>query len=77
MDFTKDIYINKDEIYEDEDFVVLYKGYLFLNNLTKDLYLAYGYGKNWDNKSEIKMKHIRIFSNCKCRIYWYIRILFS
>jgi len=56
MDFTKDIYINKDEIYEDEDFVVLYKGYLFLNNLTKDLYLAYGYGKNWDNKSEIKMK---------------------
>ena len=23
MDFTKDIYINKDEIYEDEDFVVL------------------------------------------------------
>ena len=50
MDFTKDIYINKDKIREDEDFVILYKGFLFSNNLT------YGYGDTWENKDEKKMK---------------------
>ena len=39
MDFTKDIYINKDKIREDEDFVILYKGFLFSNNLTNDVYV--------------------------------------
>lgn len=56
MDFTKDIYINKDKIYEDQEIVVLYKGFLFANNLTKDVYLSLGYGNMWDNKEEIKMK---------------------
>lgn len=56
MDFTKDIYINKDTIYEDSEIVVLYKGSLFSNNLLKDVYISYGYGNLWDNKSEIKMK---------------------
>lgn len=37
MDFTKDIYINKDKIYEDQEIVVLYKGFLFSNNLTNDV----------------------------------------
>ena len=32
MDFTKDIYINKDKIYEDQEIDVLYKGFLFSNN---------------------------------------------
>lgn len=56
MDFTKDIYINKDKVYENQEIVILYKGYLFSNNLTSDVYLSYGYGKMWDNKNEIKMK---------------------
>ena len=56
MDFTKDIYINKDKIYEDQEIVVLYKGSLFANNLTNDVYLSLGYGNMWDNKEEIKMK---------------------
>ncbi len=29
MDFTKDIYINKDTVYEDSEIVLLYKGFLF------------------------------------------------
>lgn len=56
MDFTKDIYINKDKIREDEDFVILYKGFLFSNNLTNDVYMSYGYGNTWENKDEKKMK---------------------
>lgn len=56
MDFTKDIYINKDTVYEDQEIVILYKGYLFSNNLAKPVYISYGYGNMWDNKSEIKMK---------------------
>ena len=56
MDFTKDIYINKDKIYEDQEIVVLYKGFLFSNNLTNDVYISLGYGNMWDNKEEIKMK---------------------
>lgn len=56
MDFTKDIYINKDKIREDEDFVILYKGFLFSNNLTNDVYVSYGYGDTWQNKDEKKMK---------------------
>ena len=56
MDFTKDIYINKDKIYEDQEIVVLYKGFLFSNNLTNDVYISLGYGNMWDNKEEIRMK---------------------
>lgn len=56
MDFTKDIYINKDKIRENEDFVILYKGFLFSNNLTNDVYISYGYGNTWENKDEKKMK---------------------
>lgn len=56
MDFTKDIYINKDIIREDSEIVILYKGFLFSSNLTNELYISYGYGDLWDNKAEIKMK---------------------
>ena len=56
MDFTKDIYINKDKVCENSEFVMLYKGGLFSNDLTKDVYVSYGYGANWDNKQEIQMK---------------------
>lgn len=56
MDFTKDIYINKDTIYENQEIVILYKGFLFSNNLTNDVYISYGYGNNWERQSEIKMK---------------------
>lgn len=56
MDFTKDIYINKDTVYEDSEIVLLYKGFLFSDNLTKDVYISYGYGSNWEKQTEIKMK---------------------
>ena len=56
MDFTKDIYINKDTIYEDSEIVLLYKGMLFSDTLTNNVYISYGYGDNWEQQSEIKMK---------------------
>lgn len=56
MDFTKDIYINKEKAYENQEIVILYKGYLFSDNLTTNVYISYGYGKMWENKNEIRMK---------------------
>lgn len=56
MDFTKDIYINRDKIHEDEDIVILYKGVLFSKDLSNDVYVSYGYGNMWENKNEKKMK---------------------
>lgn len=56
MDFTKDIYINKEIISENSEIVLLYKGFLFSNNLTNEVYISYGYGNLWNNKQEIKMK---------------------
>lgn len=56
MDFTKDIYINKEKIYKNSEIVILYKGFLFSNTLTDDVYISYGYGNMWENKNEIKMK---------------------
>lgn len=56
MDFTKDIYINKDTIYEDSEIVLLYKGMLFSDTLTNNVYISYGYGDTWEQQAEIKMK---------------------
>ena len=56
MDFTKDIYINKEKIFEDQEFVLLYKGELFSQDLTKNVYISFGYGSNWENQQEIQMK---------------------
>ncbi len=56
MDFTKDIYINKEEVHENSEIVILYKGFLFSNKQSDDVYISYGYGNLWENKSEIKMK---------------------
>ena len=56
MDFTKDIYINKEKIVENSEIVILYKGFLFSNNPSDEVYISYGYGNLWDKKSEIKMK---------------------
>ena len=56
MDFTKDIYINKEKVHENDEIVVLYKGSLFSDYLNKSVYLTYGYGENWENQNEVKMK---------------------
>lgn len=56
MDFTKDIYINKEKICEDQEFVLLYKGELFSKDLSKEVYMSYGYGSNWETPSEVQMK---------------------
>ncbi len=55
MDFTKDIYLNKEKVYENSELIILYKGNLCRNNSDK-LFLSYGYGNLWENKNEIELK---------------------
>ncbi|MBR3133029.1 MAG: hypothetical protein IKG42_03005 [Clostridia bacterium] len=54
MDFTKEIYFNKDKVYENSKLSVTYTGSLFQNNSDK-VFISYGYGKLWDNQNEIEL----------------------
>ncbi|MCI8965628.1 MAG: hypothetical protein HFJ43_04710 [Clostridia bacterium] len=55
MDFTKDIYLNTDKIYENSSLIILYNGVLS-ENTDKKVFLHYGYNNTWDKKDEIKLK---------------------
>lgn len=54
MDFTKDIYLNKEKIYEDSELIILYTGSLSKNS--DKIFISYGYGNYWDNKNEVELK---------------------
>ena len=58
MDFTKDIYINKDKIYENSEIVILYKGFLFSNTLT-DAVFSLG-KRNFDFNGQQQFPSIKI-----------------
>ncbi len=55
MDFTKDIYLNTDKIYENSSLIILYNGILSQNTKNK-VFLHYGYNDNWDKQDELKLK---------------------
>lgn len=55
MEFTKDIYLNTDKIYENSSLVLLYNGILAQNPEAK-VYLRYGYNDTWDNTDELRLK---------------------
>ena len=55
MELVKNIFFNTDKIVEGTEVKISYVGYLFQNG-SKEVYLHYGYGTNWDNVNEIKME---------------------
>ena len=55
MEFTKDIYLNTDKLYENSSLVLLYNGILSKNPDAK-VYLRYGYNDSWDNSDELRLK---------------------
>ena len=55
MNFTKDIYLNTDKVYENSSLIILYNGILSKNQNNK-VFLHYGYNDSWDNPDELKLK---------------------
>lgn len=52
MNFTKDIYFDKEKIYENSELNITYTGQL---SSSEKVYISYGYGNLWDNKNEIEL----------------------
>ena len=55
MNFTKDIYLNTDKVYENSSLIILYNGILSKDQNNK-VFLHYGYNDSWDNTDELKLK---------------------
>lgn len=55
MNFTKEITLNKDKVYENSELTIKYTGKLYQNNSEKT-FISYGYGNLWDNKNEIELQ---------------------
>ncbi len=55
MELVKNIFFNTDKIIEGTTVKISYVGYLFQSG-SKEIYLHYGFGANWDNVGEVKME---------------------
>lgn len=67
MELVKNIFFNTDKIIEGSKVKISYVGYLFQNG-SKEVYLHYGFGTNWDNVSEIKMEKTELGFQCEIDI---------
>jgi len=54
MELVKDIYFNTDKLIENTDVKVSYTGKFYQGNNDK-VYLHYGYGKDWNNLTDVEM----------------------
>ncbi len=54
MNFTKEITLNTDKLYENTELTIEYSGKLYKENSEK-IFISYGYGNLWDNKNEIEL----------------------
>ncbi len=54
MELVKNIFFNTDKLVENSKVKISYTGKLFEEN-SKNVYLHYGYGINWNNISDIEM----------------------
>ena len=55
MELIKNIFFNTDKLVENSKVKISYAGKLFQDNC-EEVYIHYGFGLNWDNIGEIKMK---------------------
>lgn len=67
MELVKNIFFNTDKIIEGAKVKISYVGHLFQNG-SKEVYLHYGFGVNWDNVSEIKMEKTELGFQCEIDI---------
>ncbi len=55
MELVKNIFFNTDKLIENNNVKISYTGKLFQNG-SKEVFIHYGFGNNWDNLNEIKME---------------------
>ena len=55
MELTKNIFFNTDKLVENSKVKISYVGKLF-QDASSEVFIHYGFGMNWDNVSDIKMK---------------------
>lgn len=55
MELSKNIFFNTDKLIENTKVKISYTGRLF-NDGSKEVFIHYGFGINWDNVNEIKME---------------------
>lgn len=67
MELVKNIFFNTDKIVEGNKVKISYVGYLFQNG-SKEVYLHYGFGINWDNLNDIKMNKTELGFQCEIDI---------
>lgn len=67
MELVKNIFFNTDKIMQGSKVKISYVGYLFQNG-SKEVYLHYGFGMNWDNIGDIKMEKTELGFQCEIDI---------
>lgn len=55
MELTKNIFFNTDKLVENSKVKISYVGQLF-QDASSEVFIHYGFGMNWDNVNDIKMK---------------------
>ena len=55
MELTKNIFFNTDKLIENTPVKISYTGKLFQNG-SKDVYIHFGFGNEWNNLQELKME---------------------
>lgn len=55
MELVKNIFFNTDKLIENTTVKISYTGKLFQDE-SKEVFIHYGFGNNWDNLNEIKME---------------------
>ncbi len=67
MELVKNIFFNTDKIIENSKLKISYVGSLY-QNASEEVFLHYGFGINWDNVSDIKMKKTELGFQCEIEI---------
>lgn len=64
MELVKNIFFNTDKLTQNSVVKISYVGYLFQIN-SKEIYLHYGFGSNWDHAQDIKMEKTDLGFQCE------------
>ena len=59
MELTKNIFFNTDKLIENSTVKISYTGEFFQDE-SKEVFIHYGFGLNWDNISEVKMERTEL-----------------
>ena len=59
MELSKNIFFNTDKLIENTKVKISYTGNLF-NDGSKEVFIHYGFGINWDNVNEIQMERTEL-----------------